>query len=79
MMSVFNYTTGEVVRVGDCIGVDELNGLGAAKTARMIGVFAPNSSEANDHNCAQTGGVLIFRLPMEICSYRLRLMNIRYC
>ena len=57
---VFNYETGEEVQVGDRVGIDYLNDRGVVLVGSVTGVFTPNSLEANDYGCQETGGILIF-------------------
>lgn len=49
---VFKYTCGETVERGDSISLIEVGGV-------VVAIMQPNSNEAIDHDCSNTGGILI--------------------
>ena len=53
------YSNGKKVRIGDRVGIDNLDGRGVITSGHVIGVFPPGSPEARDYGCFETGGVLI--------------------
>ena len=56
---VFNYQSGEEVQVGDRVGIDYLNDRGVVFEGSVAGVFTPDSPQANEYGCPDTGGILI--------------------
>ena len=53
------YSNGKSVHIGDRVGIDNLDGRGVVATGLVVGVFPPESPEAQDYSCFDTGGVLI--------------------
>ena len=52
------YSNGKIVRVGDVVGLDQLDGLGVIKKGRVDQILVPQSPEAKRYGCPE-GGVFV--------------------
>ena len=58
MKEDFVYCSGELVKIGDYVGLDQLDGNGVIKTGRVDEILVPGSEEADCYGCPD-GGVYI--------------------